>query len=481
VIADILLAAATREPDSVAFVDGDRRLTYAEWEWLSDRAAYTLAAEGLQPGDVVALLLQPSIHYPIAYLGASKVGCVTVGINPRLAEPEIDRIVDHSGARALVTDRPMPREPMLFSPADLNRPGAAPPRAQPDPDDTACIVYTSGTTGEPKGARYTYGALDAVRRIEASFDRAPHPRTLQAIPLPHMQFMTKIGAFIERLTTAVLVERWSARNALETIQREAITSFGGVPAQLALMLRDPDFDRFDLSSLRSVTLGGAPAAPELVAEIRERFRAPVFVRYSTTELAVCCGTRAGDPDDVVARTVGRPLPEVDVTIDGAGPDGVGEVCARSPAMMAGYWRRDDNGIDEHGYFRTGDLGFIRPDGNLVLVGRSKEMYIRGGYNVYPVEVENALREHARVAHCAVVGYPDEVLGERGAAFIVPADAADPPSVEELREHLARRIADYKLPDIIEIRAELPLNQMFKVDKRALAHELQERVTRAANP
>ncbi|MFN2614189.1 MAG: class I adenylate-forming enzyme family protein, partial [Actinomycetota bacterium] len=302
----------------------------------------------------------------------------------------------------------------------------------------------------------------------------PHPRTLQGIPLQHMQFMTKIGRFIERAGTAVLVDRWNARDALATIERERVTAFGGVPTQLALMLRDPTFGDYDLSSLQSVTLGGALATPELIREIRERFGAPVFVRFSTTELALCCGTRAGDPDDVVARTVGRPLPEVDVKIDRAGPDGVGEVCARSPAMMAGYWHRDDSGLDEHGYFHTGDLGYLRPDGNLVLVGRSKDMYIRGGYNVYPNEVENALKDHPLVANAAVVGYPDDVLGERGAAFIVSADPATSPSREQLLEHLASRLADYKLPDLIEIRPELPLNQMFKVDKRALISELAAR-------
>ncbi|MFN2615424.1 MAG: class I adenylate-forming enzyme family protein, partial [Actinomycetota bacterium] len=319
-LGQLLKQTAAHEPDRVAFVDGERRLTYAEWDWLSDRAAFSLASEGLKKGDVVALLLQPSIQYPIAYLGAAKIGCITVGINPRLAEPEIDRILDHSLARALVTDREDRDRSLIFRPQALNTPGAEPPRVKLDAADAVCIVYTSGTTGDSKGALYTVRALEAVMRIERALEPAQHPRTLQAIPLQHMQFMTKIGVFIARAGTAVLVDRWNARDALATIERERVTAFGGVPTQLALMLRDPRFGDYDLSSLQSVTLGGAPATPELIREIRQRFGAPVLVRFSTTELALCCGTRAGDPDDVVARTVGRPLPEVDVKIDRAGPD-----------------------------------------------------------------------------------------------------------------------------------------------------------------
>lgn len=470
-LGDLLRETAAREPDAVAFVDGDRRLTYAEWDWLSDRAAYSLGAEGIRPGDVVALHLRPSFAYPIAYLGAAKLGCVSVGINPRWGEREIDHVLDHSLARALVTDRPMAPEPLLFTPDRLNRPGGEPPRPDLSPDDPVAIVYTSGTTGLPKGAVFCSRALEAVRRIEAALEPDPYPRTIAATPLAHMGFMTKIGSHIDRrMTTVLMSDRWTAPAALDLVERERITLLGGVPTQMALMLLDPAFARTDLSSLREVLIGGAPASPELVRTIREGFRVPVLVRYSCTELGLATGTRPGDPDEVVASTVGRPLPEVDLAVRDPGDDGVGEIRVRSPAMFSGYWRDPEPPLDEHGFFATGDLGRIGPDGNLRLAGRSKEMYIRGGYNVYPVEVEAVLREHPKVEMAAVVAIPDPVLGERGKAFVVPRDPAAPPTLDELRAFAAARIADYKAPDELEIREALPLNAMFKVDKGALAGE-----------
>lgn len=472
-IGDVLRATAAREPDAVAFVDGDRRLTYAEWDWLSDRAAFSLWSEGSRPGDVVALLLKPSIHYPIAYLGAAKIGCVAAGIDPRLAPPEIDHVLDASRARALVTDREdFAGEPMLFHPTDLNRPGGAPPITRMAPEDPVAIVFTSGTTGLPKAATFSARAIDAVRRIEASLDHPEdHPRGIQGIPMAHMGFMTKIASFIERAGTTMLIERWTARETLELIARERLTVVGGVPTQLALMLMHPEFGRFDLSSLRSCTIGGAPVPPDLVRRIREGFRVPVTVRYSCTELALCTGTRAGDSDEIVATTVGRPLPEVDLKIVGPNADGVGEIAARSPAMMTGYWRAPGSGIDEHGYFHTGDLGSVDGAGNLRLAGRLKEMYIRGGYNVYPVEIEEALAQHPLVGLAAVIGVPDEVMGERGLAFVVPRSPGRAPEPDDLKKFIRARLADYKVPDTIEIRGSLPMTPMLKVDKRALAEEV----------
>src|SRR5205807_565169 len=173
-------------------------------------------------------------------------------------------------------------------------------------------------------------------------------------------------------------------------------------------------------------------------------------------------------------TVGRALPEVDLRVLEPNADGVGEIAVRSPAMMAGYWREPEmtlGAIDADGFFHTGDLGHLDADGNLYLSGRTKEMYIRGGYNVYPVEVEAVLHEHPKVELAAVIGLPDEVFGERGTAFVVPADPSAPPTEEELRAFVGQRIADYKAPDTVVIADELPMTPMFKVDKRALATQI----------
>ena len=470
-IGALLKQVAAREPDTVAFVDGDRRLTYAEWDWLSDRAAFSLWEEGIRPGETVALLLNASFTYPVAYVGAAKIGAITVGINTRLGPYEVDHVLDDSRARALITDRPGFPEALVFTPDRLNRPGSSIDVAT-RPDDVVAIVYTSGTTGLPKGAAFTNRALDAVREIEHAVDPVDHPKTLGGTPMAHMGFMTKIGAHIARASTTVLMREWSARAALETIEREKLTWLGGVPTQLALMLMDPQFGLFDLSSLRSCLVGGAPASPDLVRQIRQGFGVPVTVRYSCTELAMATGTRAGDPDVVIAQTVGRPLPGVRLSILTPNADGVGEIAVRSPTMMSGYWHNDAAtraAIDAKGLFHTGDLGRVDEDGNLHLAGRSKEMYIRGGYNVYPVEIEDLLRTHPKVAQVAVIGVPDDVLGERGRAVVVAS--GEPPTLDELREWVCARVADYKAPDELEVREELPMTAMFKVDKRALAEGL----------
>jgi acyl-CoA synthetase (AMP-forming)/AMP-acid ligase II len=237
------------------------------------------------------------------------------------------------------------------------------------------------------------------------------------------------------------------------------------------MLLDPQFAYFDMSSLRACLIGGAPAAPDLVRRIRQGFGVPVTVRYSCTEIAMATGTRLGDPDVVIAQTVGRPLPGVHLSISQANSEGVGEIVVRSPTMMSGYWHNEKAtgaAVDAEGFFHTGDLGRIDDEGNLHLAGRTKEMYIRGGYNVYPVEVEDVLREHPKVALVAVIGVPDDVLGERGRAVVVPSAESDQPTLDELREWVCARIADYKAPDELEVRSELPMTAMFKVDKRALA-------------
>ena len=416
--------------------------------------------------------MEPSFWYPIAYIGAARLGCVTAGINPRFGTREIEHILSSSEATALVSDLDAPGSTPRVVPSELGEADPEPPDAEAAPSDPVTIVYTSGTTGLPKGATFTVSALDAVRRIESALEPSLELTSgLQATPMTHMGYMTKIASHIERRAKIVLMtDRWTARSALELIAQERITHIGGVPTQLALMMMEPSFGDFDLSSITSILIGGAPASPDLVRQIRETFGVPVQHRYSSTELALCCSTRLGDPDVTVAESVGRALPEVELRILEPNKDGNGEVVARSPAMMRGYWNDPDatsEAIDADGYFHPGDLGRIDEDGNLRLAGRTKEMYIRGGYNVYPVEVENVLREHPKVALVGVIGVPDEVLGERGKAFVVPADPADPPTAEELKAFVADRIADYKTPDVVEIRGELPLTSMFKVDKSAL--------------
>jgi acyl-CoA synthetase (AMP-forming)/AMP-acid ligase II len=267
-----------------------------------------------------------------------------------------------------------------------------------------------------------------------------------------------------------------------------MTTVAGVPTQLALMLRDPAFDDFDLSSVQYIIAGGGPVTPGLADEARRRFGARLATRYSCTEAGIGLGTAFDDPDDDAVISVGRPHPSVELSLrDGDGTPitsagtvrDIGEVCLRSPAVMSGYWRDDEQtraAFTTDGFVRTGDLGWIDDRGRLRLVGRSKEMYVRGGYNVYPVEIESVLSTHPDVAAIAVVPRTDDVMGEIGVAAVVPRDRDRPPSLADLRAFASPHIAAYKLPEAMHVVDALPLTVGEKVDRRALVDEIEKLVT-----
>jgi acyl-CoA synthetase (AMP-forming)/AMP-acid ligase II len=297
-------------------------------------------------------------------------------------------------------------------------------------------------------------------------------------PFAHIGYMTKVTANVEDLQTTVILDAFKARDALAAVERERVTLLGGVPAQWSLMLRDPEFDRFDLSSVRTGTIGGAPFTPDLLREIRGRFRIELVTRYSATEIALGTTSRPDDPDDLLAETVGRAGSGVELRIvdERRRSLPVGEVAVRSPAVMAGYWNRPEETravLDEEGWFYTADLGVLDERGYLRLRGRNKEMYIRGGYNVFPVEVEEVLLEHPGVAAVAVVSVPDDVMGERGVAVVVARDPARPPALDELREFARDRLSSYKLPDEVRAVEALPLTAGDKLDRRALEASIRD--------
>jgi acyl-CoA synthetase (AMP-forming)/AMP-acid ligase II len=282
------------------------------------------------------------------------------------------------------------------------------------------------------------------------------------------------------------MERWRAADALELLAREKMTTVAGVPTQLALMLRQPDFDAFDLSSVAYIIAGGGPITPGLAEEARRRFDAKLATRYSCTEAGIGLGTAFDDPDEDAIVSVGRPHASVELalrdadTVDGGtvAAGAVGEVCLRSPAVMSGYWHdapQTAAAFTPDGFVRTGDLGWVDDEGRLRLVGRSKEMYVRGGYNVYPVEVEGVLSTHPAVAAIAIVPRADAVMGEIGVAVVVPRDPSHVPALDDLRAFAATHVAAYKLPEALEVRADLPLTAGEKIDRRALVAELNDPV------
>ena len=299
---------------------------------------------------------------------------------------------------------------------------------------------------------------------------------LSPLPFAHVAYMSRPWEEIDKVITTVIPPTpWTAAETLQLMAAEGVTVGQGVPTQWRLVLDHPAFDTTDLSALRIAGTGAATVPPDLVREMERRLGCPVVIGYTSTEAAITTGTVPGDDAEVIARTVGRARVNVELEVvddDGAGcaTGVVGRVRCRSGAVMRGYWRDPERTaavLDADGWLSTGDVGFLDERGYLTLVGRKNEMYIRGGYNVYPAEVERVLSEHPSVAQVAIVGVPDRVLGEIGVAFVVPASGAAA-DLEELRRHSRATLADYKAPDRIIVLDELPVTSMAKVDKRALA-------------
>jgi len=439
-----------------------------------------LSGRGLRAGDVVALVLPPGPEYLLTYAAAAKLGAITAGVNDRLSIRERDEIVALAAPRLVITADDAPAaETSAATLADIRIAGESPPVLVDDPDRPVAIIFTSGTTGLPKGALYCQRQLAFITQTDVGDSWDGGGRSFTGTSFAHLGFMTKLAGNLRRGGTNFIMERWHARPALELLARERMTTVAGVPTQLALMLRDPQFDAFDLSSVQFIIAGGGPITAGLAEEARDRFGARLATRYSCTEAGIGLGTAFDDPDEDAIISVGRPHKSVELSLrdaDGAPvPDHeIGEVCLRSPAVMSGYWRDPEQtraAFTADGFVRTGDLGWVDDAGRLRLVGRSKEMYVRGGYNVYPVEIESVLSTHPEIAAIAVVPRADDVMGEIGVAAVVPRDRDRPPTLADLREFAAPHIAAYKLPEALQVVDALPLTVGEKVDRRALVDRI----------
>jgi acyl-CoA synthetase (AMP-forming)/AMP-acid ligase II len=500
-VVSVLREAARVNGDVEAYVEPDfgagrHRLTFAEWDRAADGVAGHLARLGVNRGDVVCLLLPSSIDYAVLYGGLLRLGAITSGINPRMGAGEVASILDRAAPVLLVVDpeaggrfdagttEVVTREETRNWWAERG-PDRVPPLASSDP---VAVVWTSGTTGRPKGALFDHANLAAVAR---GTDVLSHPgdRRLSPVPFAHVGYMTRAWDEIgNAVTTIITPTPWRADEAIRVMADEGVTVAQGVPTQWALMLASDVLPAADLGALRVAATGAARMTADMVAEVRRRFGVPVVVRYTSTESSLGTGTTLTSTDDEVATTVGRPVAGVELAIvdDESNPvpaGTVGRVLLRSAAAMRGYWGRGPGRgrpladlvdatataavLGPDGWLTTGDFGRLTPEGNLQLSGRAHERYIRGGYNVYPAEVEEALSSHPAVARAAVVGVPDDVLGEVGVAVVVAA-AGEEPHLATLRAHCARELSDYKAPDALVLVDELPLTPMMKVDPVRLA-------------
>jgi acyl-CoA synthetase (AMP-forming)/AMP-acid ligase II len=472
VIGSVAAAAADRFGHQVAYVaPGGTTVTYAQLHERADRAAAGLAEAGVGEGDVVALTLPASPEYVIAYLAASRVGALTAGINTRLAQREQAALL--TVAHPALT---------ISTPHELPSGTGAPPPLPDEPERPVALVFTSGTTGTPKGVVFSSRQLAAITAIDTGGVWGGGGAQLAGTSFATLGPMTKLAGTLMKGGTTHLVERWRAHEALELTEQLGLTAIAGIPTQVALMLRDPTFDQRDLSSVRAVVMGGGPATPALVREVRARLGVPVAIRYSCTEAGIGVGTGFTDPPEDAEVSVGRPHPGITLTIRAdngsvlpAGEEG--EVCLASAAVMSGYFENPSAtaaAMTADGAVRTGDVGWVDGRGRLRLTGRAKEIYVRGGYNVAPQQVEAVLADMPGVADIAVVSQPDEVMGEVGVAVVVPADPAAPPTLEQVRAFGAEHLARHELPERVLVVEALPLTPAEKVDRRALTEQLHHR-------
>jgi acyl-CoA synthetase (AMP-forming)/AMP-acid ligase II len=448
-------------------------VSYADIDRISDDVAGGLSARHVGPGDVVALVLPPGPEYLLAYCAATKVGAITAGVNDRLSERERTAVLELAVPKLVIDTAPAADLDGVL--AEFRDSGTHAPDPPDDPDAPVAIIFTSGTTGLPKGALYCNRQLAFITQTDIGDTWDGGGRSFTGTSFAHLGFMTKLQGNLRRGGTNFIMSRWRAADALAHLERERMSTVAGVPTQVALMLREPDFDRYDLESVKFIVVGGGPVTPGLAEEARRRFGARLSTRYSCTEAGIGLGTAFDDPDEDAIESVGRPHASVQLALRdednrAVEPGAIGQVCLRSPAVMAGYWHDEAAtaaAFTRDGFVRTGDLGWLDERGRLHLVGRSKEMYVRGGYNVYPVEVEAVLSNHPEVAAVAVVPRTDLVMGEVGVAVVVPRDPTGAPTLQMLRQFARDQLAAYKLPEALHVVDALPLTAMEKVDRRTL--------------
>ncbi|WP_420639248.1 class I adenylate-forming enzyme family protein [Candidatus Poriferisocius sp.] len=493
--AETIPAAARRFADRAALVAEEGwTISFTQLDRLTDEVAVGLARRGVRQGEVVALLVPSSVDYIVLYGALAKLGAITAGVSSRLAAPERTRLVnDVAGAdraiatAALADDMAIDIDVIDITLADgpgsvaqgLRAPDEAPPPLAPDGDRPVTVVFTSGTTGVPKGAMFTNRILADIAVVDTGNGWGEGGPITSNTQMAHIGVMGKVPAQFAAGTTLHVIDRWSATAVLDAVARYRMPAVGGVAPQIALMLRHPEFDRYDFSAVKLIVTGGAPSPPDIIEEARRRFDAHWTQRYACTEGGgVGTFTWIDAPMEEMLATVGRPRPGIELQIrdpDGdqpVAPGTVGEVCLRSPAVMAEYWRDPvaTAAALRGGWLHTGDQGWLDDTGCLRLVGRRGEGYHQGGEVVFPVETERVLAWHPKVDRVCVVPRPHEVLGAVGVAVVIPADPQHPPSLEELTEFGRRHLADFKLPRFLRLTDAFPMTPMSKIDRVALERD-----------
>ncbi len=490
-LASILADAVAAEPNKVAFKLDDVELTYHALDEGSARVAGLLRAAGVGPGDRVGIMLPNVPHFPVVYYGVLRLGAVVVPMNVLLKGREVRYYLEDPGAKALFAwngfeeaaregAEGLAVETFIVTPGEFERGlgDADPVReiANRGEDDTAVILYTSGTTGSPKGAELTHSNMLTNCRVvtESVIVIEESDRLLGALPLFHSFGQTcTMNAAINARASVSLIPRFDPVKAFEILERDEITIFEGVPTMYTALLAVPDRDRYDTSSLRVCVSGGASLPVETLRAFEGEFGVKLLEGYGLSETSPVASFNHPHMEQK-AGSIGTPIEGVEMkAIDDDGNEVAqgepGEIAIRGHNVMKGYWDRPDataESIDGDGWFKTGDVATVDEEGYFFIVDRKKDMIIRGGYNVYPREIEEILYGHPAILEAAVVGVPHGELGEEVGAAVVLNEGAEA-TADEIREHCKAEVAAYKYPRHVWFLDELPKGPTGKILKREI--------------
>ncbi len=491
----ILSTAARERPEHAAIRLNDRVVSYAELERAALGVAASLHSRGLAPGDHVAVMIPNVPEFTIAYFGILYAGCTVVPLNVLLSAPEVTYHLQDSEAKLLIA------HPLFADPATKGAEGGGVPvvwgggevpgapsltelaEARPAPgpqqtreDDTAVILYTSGTTGKPKGAELTHTnlLLNCAAVIPRLMPLAGDDVALGTLPLFHSFGQTCIqNASIAAGATVTLLPRFTPQDAFEIMQRDRVTLFAGVPTMYFALLNHEGGEKYDLSSLRYCLTGGAAMPVEVMRAFEEKYPVKILEGYGLSETSPVASFNMLDKPRKPG-SIGYPVWGVDLCVlddkDQPVADGeTGEICIRGHNIMKGYWKRPEATEEaiRNGWFHSGDIGVRDPEGCFRIVDRKKDMIIRGGFNVYPREIEEVLYAHPAIVEAAVIGVQHESHGEEVKAVVVLAPRHEL-TAEELIAYTRERLAAYKYPRLVQFVESLPKGPTGKILKRELS-------------
>jgi long-chain acyl-CoA synthetase len=487
-LSSLLDQATADHPDLPAIKMDDLVLSYAELREAAGRMSALLASLGVEPGDRVGIMLPNVPAFPIVFYGALAADAIVVPMNPLLKSREVAYYLGDSGAKVLVAWHQFAGEAAKGA-ADagatlvtaetpdlsglLEELAPAEKRPTRHDDDDAVILYTSGTTGRPKGAELTHAGLVSNAEISAQtlFDVGPDDVIMGCLPLFHVFGLTcGLNVSVASAATLTLLPRFDPAKALEVLQRDSVTLFEGVPTMYAAMLHLPEADPAKAATLRACASGGSAMPVEIMRGFEQKFGCIILEGYGLSETSPVASFNHPDKERKPG-SIGTPIEGVQMRlIDDAWqtvPDGdIGEIAIRGHNVMKGYWGNPEATAEaiKDGWFRTGDMARVDEDGYYFIVDRKKDLIIRGGYNVYPREIEEVLHEHPAVAEVAVIGIPHPELGEEvGAAVALKPGASATP--DELRAFARDRVAAYKYPRKVWLVDALPKGPTGKILRR----------------